>query len=101
MYKTPEDKYYLQIFLRQPDDENPKPENIKKYGNKFSPEQFYEVYRELIPGEFDLECGLKKPGNPQADGGIAAPPNAATTIGNSRAISIVLCSLLLIHKSIS
>lgn len=61
MYKTPKDRYYLQLFLRQPGDENPQPEKIKECGTKCSLRKFYKIYDELIPDEFEVECGVKKP----------------------------------------
>lgn len=112
MYKTFDGKYYLQLYLRQPGDENPKPEKIKKCGKKCSLKDFYKIYDELIPGEFEVECGVKKPKKdkpeePEKPEGDKTPKpptnghNAAATIENSRTFSIILCSLWLIRKFIS
>lgn len=110
MYKTPADKYYLQLFLRQPGDENPKPEEIKECGTKCSLRRFYKIYDELIPDEFEVECGVKKPNKPKSEKSEKLDhidePNLRGTSkgfavnGNSRMFSIVLCSLWFVRKFI-
>lgn len=127
MYKTSEGKHYLQLFLRQPGDENPQPEKIKRCGKKCTLNDWYEIYDKLIPDEFEVECGVKKPrkdkperpdepdrtdkpeepdhtDKPEGDKTPKPPTpghNAAATNGNGRTFSIVLCSLWLIRKFIS
>lgn len=56
MYKTPQNTYYLQLFLRQPGQEHPKPKNIQGCGTKCALDELYKVYEQLIPGDFEVEC---------------------------------------------
>lgn len=118
MYKTSDGKYYLQLFLRQPGDENPQAQKIKKCGKKCTLNDWYEIYDKLIPDEFEVECGVKKPKKDRPEepddkpGKTSTPPpptstpppkghNSAATNGNGRTFSILLCSLWLIRKFIS
>lgn len=114
MYKTPKDRYYLQLFLRQPGDENPKAEEIKECGEKCSLSKFYEIYDKLIPDSFEKECGVKKDDpnvtdkptdKPKTDKPTDAPKpteapgsGVASINGNGSVISIVLCTLWFIRK---
>lgn len=104
MYKTPKDQYYLQLFLRQPNDENPKAEEIKECGKKCSIPKFYEIYDELIPDSFEKECKFNDDPNLTTTTQKPDPTNptkgkgAAASIGNGRVFSIVLCSLWFVRK---
>lgn len=60
MYRTPADKYYLQLFLRQPDQEYPQAQDIRGCGTKCTLDELYQVYEQLIPGEIEIECGLNE-----------------------------------------
>lgn len=106
MYKTPQDKYYLQLFFRQPDQEYPKPEHVEGCGEKCTIEELYKVYDHLIPDQsFEKACGVKKnqpdqpetPNEPDEHG----KPNSATINANGHISSIVLCSLWFIRKLFS
>ena len=91
MYKTLKDEYYLQIFLRKPDEEYPKAEEILGCGKKCTLDKFYEVYKELIPDEFEIECGVNQ----------ECGMNSAVINENSCMFSIVLYSLCFINKLFS
>lgn len=60
MYKTPQNTYYLQLFLRQPGQEYPKAQEIRGCGTKCTLDEFYKVYEQLIPDKFEIECGVKE-----------------------------------------
>lgn len=112
MYKTPQNTYYLQLFLRQPDQEHPQAESIRgcgTTGTKCTLDEFYKVYGELIPDEFEIECGVKKSNQTyEVDNETTtilhpnepARHNAVATNENSAIFSIVACSLLFVWKSI-
>lgn len=57
LYKTADDEYYIQMFYRKPDEEYPKPVPLK-CGERWTLEQFYAVYKKIIPGDFETECAL-------------------------------------------
>lgn len=52
------DRYYLQIFYRKLEEEHPIPINIPGCGEKCPLNQFYELFQEIIPDDFDTECSL-------------------------------------------
>lgn len=100
MYKTPQNTYYLQLFLRQPNQEYPKAEEIRRCGKKCTLDEFYKVYEKLIPDEFEIECGVNKKDEqnildvPRKQGSS----NSAAINEISRISSIFLCSLWFICK---
>lgn len=63
LYKNGDDKYYIQIFYRRFDEEHPLALNIPACGRKCSFEIFKELYDEIIPGDFELECKWQKYSN--------------------------------------
>lgn len=102
MYKTPKNETYLQLFLRQPDVENPAAADLPGCGQKCTIEKFYEKFNYLIPGTFEDECGVKKPDptteNPPLT--TTEKPNSAAINGNSQLLSIVICSFWVACKLI-
>lgn len=56
LYKNGENEHYIQIFYRKSDVENPLPLNIPNCGTKCSLDRLYELYSDLIPGDFETEC---------------------------------------------
>lgn len=56
VYRNSEGKHYLQIFLREANQDFPEPREIPGCGKSCSLEQFYSIYEELIPGKFEDEC---------------------------------------------
>lgn len=124
MYRTRKDKYYLQLFLHQPDDPNPKAEEIKECGKKCSLRRFYKIFDAIIPDDFEKECRGKKDDTDPTDKPEKTttespdstdeptkptkrtkPPGggtgAAAVNGNGRVFSIILCSLWFIRKLFS
>lgn len=107
MYKTPQNKYYLQLFLRQPGEEYPEAREIRECGTKCTLDEFYKVYEQLIPGKFEIECGIKGT-NESTDQQkvMAAPsnidehrcPNSTAISVNSCIFLIVMCNLWLFWK---
>lgn len=58
LYKTRND-FYMQIFYRNTNDENPPPLEIPFCGSKCSVEEFSSIYSDIIPTEsFEDECEL-------------------------------------------
>lgn len=110
MYKTPQNTYYLQLFLRQPDEEYPKAQNIRECGTKCTLDEFYKVYEPLIPGEFEIECGLNETeelnqfnmSDPQkildmsSKFGERHSPNSTIINVNGSIFLIVICNLCLL-----
>lgn len=82
--------------MRQPDVENPLPTTIPGCGEKCTIEQFYEVYKELIPGTFEDECELNG----------SDKPNSAAINGNCCILSSVMyifwfiCTLIYLKLSV-
>lgn len=114
MYKTPQNKYYLQLFLRQPGEEHPKAREIRGCGTKCTLDEFYKVYEQLIPGKFEIECGLIKRADessklnkstdqqkvvdmPSKTDGHKYPNSIAISV-NSCIFLIVLCNLWIFWK---
>lgn len=58
LYKTDENKHYLQIFYRRFNEEYPEPKNIPGCGQKCDLKQFHDLYKHIIPADFDTECQL-------------------------------------------
>lgn len=56
LYKTDRGEHYIQIFYRKSEKEYPVPMVIPQCGTKCSLNKFYELYRGILPGEFDAEC---------------------------------------------
>lgn len=56
LYKNGEHEHYIQIFYRKSDVENLSPLNIPNCGTKCSLNRLYELYSDLIPGDFETEC---------------------------------------------
>lgn len=122
MYKTKENKYYLQLFFRQPNREFPDPEAIEKCGKKCTIEEFFEVKEEVIPDKpFEEACKLddnpdkpvdpekpdpekpnpEKPGKGDKPGKPNDKPdkqNSASINSSGQMFSIILCSLWFIRR---
>lgn len=58
LFKTDESEHYIQLFYRKAEGEYPAPMNIPGCGEKCPLKQFYELYRDIIPGDFESECSL-------------------------------------------
>ncbi|KAJ6647741.1 Lysosomal acid phosphatase [Pseudolycoriella hygida] len=58
LYKTSQNEYYIQIFYRSLEEEYPQPLNIPECGVKCTIRQFYDLYHDIIPGDFDTECRI-------------------------------------------
>lgn len=58
LYKTHDNEHYIQLFYRKSGENHPSPMNIPGCGEKCSIKQFYELYKEIIPGDFESECRL-------------------------------------------
>lgn len=56
LYKTPEDRYYVQLFYREPNEEFPGPLSLPGCGKVYTLKHFRSIYSEIIPGDFDTEC---------------------------------------------
>lgn len=56
LYSTEKGEYYIQIFYRKEDEENLQPLNIPGCGEKCTLEQFYDLYEDIIPDDFEKEC---------------------------------------------
>lgn len=50
---------YIQIFYKN-STFDPKPLNIPNCGTLCPLEKMFELYHDILPGDFDLECKLKK-----------------------------------------
>lgn len=46
--------------MRKPDEEYPEPKEIPKCGKSCPLEQFFSIYADLLPGQFDVECGTNE-----------------------------------------
>lgn len=58
LYKSSNNVHYIQIFYRKSQEDNPLALNIPGCGEKCPLDKFYDIYREIIPGDFDAECRL-------------------------------------------
>lgn len=58
LYKTDENQHYIQLFYRKLMEDNPLPLNIPNCGEKCPFDQFRQIYKEIIPGDFYSECRL-------------------------------------------
>lgn len=56
LYKTDRDEHYIQIFYRKSEKEYPVAIDIPQCGRKCSLKKFFEIYRDIIPGDFQTEC---------------------------------------------
>ena len=56
LYKTDQNEFYIQVFYRKSEEEYPAPMEIPNCGVKCPLAKFYEVYSEIIPGDFYAEC---------------------------------------------
>lgn len=56
LYKTSENEYYIQLFYRKPNEENPTPLSLPGCGEKYTLEHIRSVYKDIIPNDFDTEC---------------------------------------------
>lgn len=58
LYKSKKNEHYFQLFYRKSNEESPEPMEIPGCGEKCTLEQFYDLYKEIIPDDFDSECRL-------------------------------------------
>lgn len=56
LYKDEKNKYYLQVFYRKGYEEHPHPLHIPGCAVECPFDQFYELYHDIIPGDFNAEC---------------------------------------------
>ncbi|KAG4080083.1 hypothetical protein HA402_014523 [Bradysia odoriphaga] len=59
LYKPNKNEHYLQIFYRKCNEEYPEPLKLPGCGDRFTMDQFYDLYEHLIPDEFEKECNLR------------------------------------------
>lgn len=59
LFETDDNKYYLQLFYRTTDDEYLPAWDVPTLGERWTVEQFYTVFNELIPGDFESECSIE------------------------------------------
>lgn len=58
LFKTSTNDHYVQLYYRTANEENPLPMNIPGCGEKCSLDQLYDIYKDIIPRDFDSECDL-------------------------------------------
>lgn len=58
LYKTSANDHYIQLYYRTANEENPPSLNIPGCGEKCSLDQLYDIYKDIIPEDFDSECDL-------------------------------------------
>lgn len=58
LYKTNENSYYLQIFYRTQEDQNPQAIPLPGCGKKCPFDKFYELYKDFMASDFHTECQL-------------------------------------------
>lgn len=58
LYKPNKNEHYMQIFYRKCNEEYPEPLKLPGCGDRFTMDQFYNLYEHLIPDEFEKECNL-------------------------------------------
>lgn len=59
LYKPNENEHYMQVFYRKANEEHPVALKLPGCaGDKFTMDQFYDLYEHLIPDEFENECKL-------------------------------------------
>lgn len=56
LYKSHDKDYYIQLFYRSDGEENPSALDIPHCGKKCDFDKFYELYRDIIPDDFESEC---------------------------------------------
>lgn len=59
LYKNGKNKYHLEVFYRNADEEHPNAIHIPGCGAKCPFSQFLELYHDIIPGDFNLECMIQ------------------------------------------
>lgn len=61
LYKSNQNEHYVQIFYREAQEEYPTPMNIPGCGIRCPLDQFYNVYKSIMPEhDFDTECKLNE-----------------------------------------
>ncbi|XP_031636521.1 uncharacterized protein LOC116349294 [Contarinia nasturtii] len=58
LYKSSDD-YYVQLFYRKSNEENPVPLNFPNCGTKCSLDRLFELYRDILPSDPETECKLQ------------------------------------------
>lgn len=58
LYRKDDGQHYMQFVYRKPGVEYPEPMDIPGIGQKWTLDQFYEVFEKIIPGDYDEECKL-------------------------------------------
>lgn len=56
LYKDHDKDYYIQLFYRANGEENPSALDIPRCGKKCDLDKFHELYRDIIPDDFESEC---------------------------------------------
>lgn len=56
LYKTSDNKFYIQLYYRKPNEENPTPLSLPGCGDTYTLEHFRSMHKNIIPGDFDTEC---------------------------------------------
>lgn len=58
LYKKDKDDYYVQLYYRTDNEEDPEPIKIPGCGRKCTIDELHKIYRDIIPDDFDSECSL-------------------------------------------
>ncbi|KAG4071333.1 hypothetical protein HA402_004037 [Bradysia odoriphaga] len=58
LFRTSRGEHYFKIFYRNAEEEYPDPISIPGCGERCSLKQFYDLYSQIIPGDFEMECWL-------------------------------------------
>lgn len=56
LYKYDEKRYYVQIFYRKDGEDHPPALEIPHCGKKCDLDKFYDLYKDIIPKDYDSEC---------------------------------------------
>lgn len=56
LYKSDANEHYVQLFYKQFDGENILPLNIPNCGEKCPLDRFYELFADILPGDYHSEC---------------------------------------------
>lgn len=56
LYTSQDKDYYIQLFYRKDGEEHPSAMEIRGCGKKCDLDKFYDLYRDIIPDDFESEC---------------------------------------------
>lgn len=55
LYRTDENEHYFKMFYRKSEEEYPQALNLPGCGEKCTLKQFYDKFKDIIPGEYDKD----------------------------------------------